>query len=66
MRKSRADKECVSLLFCPIFRTALPFFVRVITNFINYFITESEAVTGKSQTEALLGQYGRPRFEIFP
>ena len=34
----------------------------------NYLITESEIVTGKPQTEALpsRGQYGRPRFEIFP
>ena len=35
---------------------------------INYLITKSEDVIGKSQTKTLLslGQYGRLRFEIFP
>ena len=56
MRKSRADKTlkgiCISIILSNISKSTA-FLVRVIINFINYLITESEVVTGKSQTEAL-------------
>ena len=40
--------------------------VLVLINNINYLITESEVVMGKSQTDALRYYTARPRFEIFP